>query len=97
MVAAGAPCELLPAAEVARRFPVVAVPGPALYEPGSSVINASAALESLGAAPPDVRPHTPVTRITDDGRRATIHTHEHPLTCRAAILCAGPWTARLLS
>ena len=50
MHAAGARCELLPAAEAGRRFPAVSVPGAVLHEPESSVINASAALETLAVA-----------------------------------------------
>jgi sarcosine oxidase len=96
MLAAGARCELLPAAEVGRRFPAVSVPGAVLHEPESSVINASAALEALAAALPDLREHTRVTGIRDDGRRVTVSTNEGPLACRAAIVTAGPWTAGLL-
>ena len=96
MLAAGAPCELLPAAEVGRRFPAVSVPGAALHEPESCVINASAALESLAAALPDLRQHTRVTGIRDDGRRVTVSTDDERLACRAVIVTAGPWTAGLL-
>ena len=95
MLAAGAPCELLPAAEAARRFPGVAVPGPVLLEPESSVINADAALRAL-AAGSVLREHTRVTGIRDHGRRVTVSTGDGPLTCRAVIVSAGPWTAGLL-
>jgi sarcosine oxidase len=96
MLAAGAPCELLPADEAARRFPAVALPGPVLHEPESSVLNADAALRALAAAGPAVREHTRVTGIRDDGRRVTVSTGDGPLTCRAVIVSAGPWTAGLL-
>jgi sarcosine oxidase len=96
MLAAGAPCELLPATEAGRRFPAVSVPGTVLHEPGSCVINASAALGALAAAQPDLREHTRVTGIQDDGRRVTVSTDEERLACRAVIVSAGPWTARLL-
>ncbi len=96
MLAAGAPCELLPAAEVGRRFPAVSVPSAVLHEPESCVINASAALEALAAALPDLREHTRVTGLRDDGRRVTVSTDDGPLACRAVIVCAGPWTAGLL-
>jgi sarcosine oxidase len=97
MLAAGAPCELLPAGEAARRYPGVAVPGPALSEPGSGVIDADAALRSLAAAVPDVRERTRVTGIGDDGRRVTVTTDGGSLSCRAVIVSAGPWTASLLA
>jgi sarcosine oxidase len=96
MRAVGARCELLPAAEAGRWFPAVRVPGPVLHEPDSSVINASAALGSLGGALPDLREHTRVTAIQDDGRRVTVSSHDERLACRAVIVTAGPWTARLL-
>ena len=96
MLAAGAPCELLPAAEAGRRFPAVSMPGAVLHETESCVINASAALEALAAALPDLREHTRVTGIQDDGRRVTVSTGADRLACRAVIVCAGPWTARLL-
>jgi sarcosine oxidase len=97
MLDAGAPCELLPAGEATRRYPGVAVPGPVLHEPGSAVIDADAALRALAAAVPDLRERTRVTRIRDDGRRATVSTDAGSLSCRAVILCAGPWTAGLLA
>ena len=96
MRAVGARCELLPAAEAGRWFPAVRVPGPVLHEPGSSVINASAALGSLAAALPDIREHTRVTALRDDGRRVAVSTDDERLVCRAVIVTAGPWTARLL-
>jgi sarcosine oxidase len=97
MQAVGARCELLPAAEAGRWFPAVRVPGPVLHEPESSVINASAALGSLAAALPDIiRENTKVTALQDDGRRVTVSTGAERLACRAVIVTAGPWTARLL-
>ena len=49
IIAAGAPCELLSAAEAARRFPAIATGGPALLEPDSAVIAADQALAALAA------------------------------------------------
>jgi len=104
MLRAGAPCELLPAAETAARFPQVAVGGPALLEPESCVISADAALRALAAAAGEVRTGVTVTGIADDGRRVTVRTVPAgdgtagggPVTARAAIVCAGPWTSGLL-
>ncbi len=96
MRAVGARCELLTAAEVARRFPAVSVPGEVLHEPESSVLNASAALGSLAAMLPGLREHTRVTAIRDDGRRVTVSAGQGRFDCRAVVVCAGPWTARLL-
>ena len=97
MQSAGAPCELLPAAEAAARFPEIAIGGPALLEPESCVISADVALRALAAAVPEVRTGVTVTGIGDDGRRVTIRTGSGSVTARAAIVCAGPWTSRLLA
>jgi sarcosine oxidase len=97
MQSAGAPCELLPAAEAAARFPGLTIAGPALLEPESCVISADAALQALAAAGPQIRTGVTVTDVTDDGRRVTIRTSGGTVTARAAIVCAGPWTGGLLA
>jgi len=97
MQSAGAPCELLPAADAAARFPEIAIGGPALLEPESCVISADAALRALAAAAGDVRTGVTVTGIGDDGRRVTVRTATGSVTARAAVVCAGPWTSRLLA
>jgi sarcosine oxidase len=95
---AGAPCELLPAPEVAARFPGIAVGGPALLEPESCVIAADQALRALAAATPPVRTGVRVTGIEDDGRQVTLRADGgRVLTAGHVIVCAGPWTARLLA
>jgi sarcosine oxidase len=94
---AGAPHELLPEAEVAARFPGIAIGEPALLEPESCVISADAALQALAAAVPDIRPGVTVTGVTDDGRRVTVRTTSGEFSARAAVLCAGPWTRALLA
>src|SRR5258708_4922144 len=93
MQSAGAPCELLPAAEAAARFPEIAIGGPALLEPESCVIRADAALRALAAAVPGGRTRVAVTGIGDDGRRVTIRTGSGAVTARAAIVCPGPGRA----
>ncbi len=97
MVAAGARCELLSAAETARRFPAVRPGGPALLEPDSAVIAADTALTVLRAGVPDIRTGVRVVRIADDGRQVTLRTSEGPVTARTVIVTAGPWTSGLLA
>ncbi len=97
MHSAGAPHELLAAAEAAARFPQLPVGGPALLEPASCVISADAALRALAAAVPDIRTGAAVTGIADDGRRVTVRTASGPVTAGAAVVCAGPWTSALLA
>jgi sarcosine oxidase len=97
MQRAGAPCEVLPAAAAAARFPQLAPGGPALLEPESCVIRADAAVRALAAAVPDLRADTAVTSIADDGRQVTVRTAGSTLTAGAAVVCAGPWTGALLA
>ncbi len=107
---AGAPCELLTAGQAAARFPGIAAGGPALLEPESGVIAADKALRALagpgsgladsglaaGGLP--VRAGVRVTGIEDDGRQVTIRADGGSvLTAGHVIVCAGPWTARLLA
>jgi sarcosine oxidase len=97
MLVAGVPCELLPAAEAAARFPGVTAGGPVLLEPESCVTAADTALAVLAAGVPDLRTEVRVSSLADDGRRVTLHTSHGPLSARAAVICTGPWTAGLLA
>jgi sarcosine oxidase len=97
MALAGAPGELLPAAEAAARFPAVAADGPVLLEPDSCVIAADTALEALAAGVPEIRTGVRVSALADDGRHVTLRTSQGRLSARVAVVCAGPWTAELLA
>jgi sarcosine oxidase len=97
MLAAGAPCEVLTAAEAARRFPAIATGGPALIEPDSAVIAADQALAALAAGGAEIRTAIRVTRLTDDGRQVTLQTTAGVVTAQAAIVTAGPWSSGLLA
>jgi sarcosine oxidase len=97
MLAAGAPCELLPAAEAAARFPGIAAGEEVLLEPESCVTAADTALAALAAAVPEVRTGVRVTGLADDGRRVRLDTSDGPLLARVAVVCAGPWTSSLLA
>src|SRR5260221_957878 len=65
MQSAGAPCELLPAAEAAARFPEIAIGGPALLDPESCVIGADPALPAPAVPGPEVRALATRTGIRD--------------------------------
>jgi sarcosine oxidase len=97
MLAAGALCELLPAAEVAERFPAIRTGGPALLEPGSSVIVADVALAALAVAAPEIRTGVRVRRLADDGRSVTVRTTADTVTARTVIVAAGQWSSGLLA
>lgn len=94
---AGAPCELLSAAEAARRFPGVRIGGPTLLETESAVIAADVALSAIATAAGEVLAGVRVTGIADDGREVTVRTTAGPVTARVVVLTAGPWTAGLLA
>ncbi len=96
MLAAGAPCELLSASQAADRFPQLTTGGPALLEPDSCVIRADAALRALAKDLPGLRAGVTVTGLADDGRQVTIQTASGWLTAAVVVVCAGPWTGRLL-
>jgi sarcosine oxidase len=98
LVRAGAPCEPIDAAEAARRFPGVSITGEAVVEPDSAVIAADQALSALAALAGEVLTGVAVTAIADDGRRVTVSTGDSGrIDARRAVVCAGPWTARLLA
>jgi sarcosine oxidase len=98
MTDAGAPVRAMAAAEVHERFPDLAVPGDALFEPESAVIDAAATLATLRRAVGDViREHTSVTDIVDDGRRVRVTTEGGDVEADVAVVCPGPWSAKMLA
>jgi sarcosine oxidase len=97
MKAAGAPCELLTAADAAERFPVVRTGGPALLEPDSAVIAADEALAGLAAGVPDLRTSVRVLSLADKGDRVVLRTSAGHVSARTAIITAGPWSGGLLA
>ncbi len=100
MTAAGAACELIPQQEAFKRYPGVAVTGETLLELESAVIAADKALACLAglAGPPGtVRPGVRVSALADDGRAVRVTTSAGFMDADTVIVCAGPWTARLLA
>ena len=80
MTQAGAPCELLPASEVAHRFPAIRTGGPALLEPESCVTAADQALAALRGrrhADPHWRPRHQCGRRRAPGDPAHQHRTGH--------------------
>jgi sarcosine oxidase len=97
MLAAGAPCEVLPASEAAARFPGIVADGPCLLEPQSAVIAADRVLAALAAAVPDLRAGTPVSGVRPGRGRVIVQAGQTEVAARSAIICAGPWTAGILA
>src|SRR5438105_4344588 len=98
MTDAGAPVRAMPAAEVRERFPDLAVPGDAVFEPESAVIDAPATLAALRRTVDDVlHEHIAVTDIADDGRRVRVTTDAGDVEAEVAVVCPGPWSARVLA
>ena len=107
---AGAPYELLSAAEAGLRFPGVGLTGidEVLYEPESAVTAADRTLAVLAAR---VRPRVGrVTGLTVSGARGgsgpgggsgsgvkVSLADGEDLDAEVAIVCAGPWTGRLVA
>ncbi len=98
MTDAGAPVRAMPAAEVHERFPDLAVPGDALFEPESAVIDAAGTLDALRRTVDDViREHVCVTDIVDGGRRVSVTTTQGRVEADVAVVCPGPWSAKVLA
>jgi sarcosine oxidase len=99
---AGAPHEWMTADEVTARFASLSVPTGAVFEPESGVIAADRCLAALRRTPGvEVRERTRVVRCEDgDGAvRVSLESPQGADLLRAAvvIVCAGPWTAPLVS
>lgn len=94
---AGAPGEMLSAAEAEQRFPGVAVSGPVLYEPESAVIAADFALAALARLTPRVSEPTRVTAIAEHGRRVRVSTADGDIDAGRVVVCAGASTAGLIA
>ncbi|HEY5250712.1 MAG TPA: FAD-dependent oxidoreductase, partial [Acidimicrobiales bacterium] len=102
MDAAGTRYEEMRAGEVASRFPVLEVPGRAVFEPDSGVIAADAVLAALQTGGGfEVRQQTRVVRLEDDGRRVRVVLEtdgkEDELRASSVVVCAGPWTGPLVA
>ena len=98
MTACGLASQRLEAAEAARRFPSISVPGPVLFEPGSGVLRADACLSALCASGTfDLRTGLVVERLEDRGDAGVVvHTGAGSLTAEAGVVCAGPRSLDLL-
>jgi len=99
---AGAPFERLAAGDVVARFPELSVVTPALFEPESGVIAADTCLAALQEGSGfEVRPRTRVLRLEDDGDGVGVVVETEgvgdKLRASGVVVCAGPWTAPLLS
>ncbi len=94
----GAPLEMLSAAEAAARFGGINLEGVGdiLYEPESAVTLADRALAVLAA-----RVQVQVRRVTGvEPRRSGVRVRMadgEDLDANVAIVCAGPWTGRLVA
>jgi sarcosine oxidase len=97
MRAAGAACDVLTAADTAARFPGVCVASEALLEPASAVIAADRTLASLADLAGQICTGVRVTGLADDGRRVRVSTSAGVVEASRVIVCAGPWTSRLLA
>lgn len=96
------PCEMLDAADVARRFPMFALPEGfvAAYEPGAGFVVASAAFDvftkhAAGAGATFVSGER-VTGIDEAADGAVVTTTHERYEADAVVVAGGAWTASLL-
>ncbi|GAA2522434.1 hypothetical protein Ahu01nite_068620 [Winogradskya humida] len=98
----GPDCRTVDDQEAAKIFPGLRLePGwTALFDPAAGVIDAAAALACLRelaqAHGADRRPGTMVTSWRADGGGVRVSTDGGELAADRLIVCAGPWTSRLL-
>jgi sarcosine oxidase len=97
MIEAGASCMTLAAQDAAERFPGIVADDVVLLEPESAVIAADRTLAALVALAGEIREGERVTAVADDGRRVRVSTDTATIEAGCAIICAGPWTASLLT
>ena len=100
MTAAGGACELMTAAQATERHPGVTATGDVLVELDSAVIAADralACLASLAGPAGTVRTGVLVRALADDGRAVLVRTSDGDIAAGLAVVCAGPWTSRLLA
>jgi len=100
--AAGLPHVVLAPAEVARQFPLLALPpdSSACWMPEAGFLDADVCLASLveqaRAAGADLRFQQPVTHIDLDGDRPRVVTTAGDLLCQRLVVTPGPWAGDLL-
>lgn len=94
---AGAPCETLTQAQAAERFPGIAIRGQVLYESESAVIAADRSLAALAKLAGPVGEPARVTGLVEHGSRVRISTTGGAIDADRVIVCAGPWTPRLVA
>jgi len=84
--------------EARARFPGVAVPGPALFEPQSGVLAADECLHALiQTGRFEVRARAHVIRLEDDDEGVTVHCADgRAIRADVVVACAGPDSLALL-
>jgi sarcosine oxidase len=97
LAAAGAAVEYLEADAVARRFPTLAIRGPAVLEPTAAMIRADRARDALRAGlRAELREGVEVTAVSDGSAAAAVETTDGEIEADHVVICAGPGTAPLL-
>jgi sarcosine oxidase len=97
VAAAGGAVEYLDAAAVARRFPALAIRGPAVLEPTAGMIRADRARTALRAdLRAELREDVEVTAVRDGSDAALVETTDGDIEADQVVICAGPGTAPLL-
>jgi sarcosine oxidase len=97
VAAAGGAVEYLEADAVARRFPALAVRGPAVLEPTAGMIRADRARDALRSSlRADLRENVEVTAVHDGSDAARVETTDGDIEADQVVICAGPGTAPLL-
>jgi sarcosine oxidase len=98
LAAAGAPFDLWSSSETTRRFPEIAPPGPAVFEPESGVIHAERCLKMLRlAVDASLHEDVAVVRLEDHESGVSVATTAGTVKASVVVCCAGPRTASILA
>ena len=98
----GIDIEVLTAAEIERRFPVLAIPHGMIgvFESSAGVLFPEACvaayLSLARARGAEIVPNAAVLSLARDGDIITATTHERTITARRVVVCAGAWAGPLL-
>ncbi|MBA2952394.1 FAD-dependent oxidoreductase [Nocardioides sp. MAH-18] len=99
LTSAGVPVVHLSTAEVADRWPGIAV-GPATFHPGAGHLDAdrtvSTCVELAARHGAELREHTAMTRLEPAGDGVVVHTEGGSDRARRVVVAAGAWLPELL-
>ena len=97
----GASSEMLPATELARRFPFLRHDGPGVFQPDSGFVRAEQAWAAFAGLADkhgaELLEDTVVDGLEQSNEGAVVHTATGSFACSACVVTAGAWARELLA